>query len=76
MMLNMPSQRVMWEKSLCFALETEDPAYNRISRNNTRRSVMKDPGEPGPIYYMTLDAPTPYGRGYQHGAAYPQICNT
>jgi hypothetical protein len=21
------------------------------------------------IYYLTLDAPTPYGRGYQHGAA-------
>jgi isopenicillin-N N-acyltransferase-like protein len=52
---------VMWV-SLCFA-QTEI--------KNSSRTIPQVPSATliNGIYYVTLDASTPYGRGYQHGAA-------
>jgi len=52
---------VIWG-SLCFAQTEIKTEFRTIPQ-------VPSPNLINGIYYVTLDAPTPYGRGYQHGAA-------
>ena len=67
----MNKTRISASVILLVAIAWGVPAFAQTEIKAAHRTIPQVPSAilVNGIYYVTLDAPTPYGRGYQHGAA-------
>ena len=67
----MKNPRIVIVLILFMIIATGSPCFAQTEIKTTSRALPQVPSATlvNSIYYVELDAPTPYGRGFQHGAA-------